>query len=1164
MSIYKLTSALTMCLAATAFAVGLSHSETKKETSSSARLSSTASRPTLKVNAARLSGPLTPADFLVLNHFKNKAPFGSHTVTTVSEGEFGTVTLDDLNDFPVVYLEPEWENYANLTNVMEELTSYVNGGGVLVVNVAGNIGGRTNIAPGGVDYDRSTTHEGEFIQAPDHPYSTGAGYDGTALAESNFISWNSTDHGVLTDLPPNATVILQSLDGPSLVEYSFGNGRVLVSTLNYGWVGPEAPHANLIGYAFLLSSTTISLAVTNPQFSNASPATITGTVGRESGIVRVAVQVREETPVDAALDTLTTPFTFTLGNVTLNEGPNRIIATGYSVDENVVAADTTILTLDTEAPTIGITSPTNNSSLVVLTTLQVNGNVEDENLRDVRVNGALASVANGTFSTTIPAAGGSFEISAVATDHAGNSATSTITVDVTVISPDIVDGEGFLYDVNTSDGTLDDGGNTTPDHESSDAYDSWGQFRVNRTLYENNVSGGGESSPIGPQALSPPGELTYEEHGQEIVLPAVTIEGLDVYRKIYVPPTGPGFARFINAVHNPTEDPITVDLSFSGNLGSDSNTRLMGTSSGNPSDVTAGEDTWFVTDDFDLAGDDAALAHVFDGVGGVDRADSVFFEGGNDRPAVFWGNVTIEPGETVIYLFFEAQRDETTQALSAAEYIASIPPALFEGMSEDERLAVQNFPLGAVATAGLQLGLPYSDATNPPFHTPGFGVSGDTLWIPVYLSLFNGPASGGVQFSVILTNLDKAEPQGFRLSPALQDLGFEAGDNTLTIGEATPVAETRVIVFSSGETDENGDPIGIPKGETYLGSMGYRLKESAQLGDTYPLELSGVLIGNQNGDPISLEGIDNTDLHVGIRGDISRDERHNVLDVVQFVRILIGRTTIQAPGSTDWLIADFDANGSLNVADLVGLINRVLGIQPTAKVISGAPATMALGEAYPLSDGRLVVPVLIDNATAIAGVQVTLTFDQSLVKVGSPLLTGRASGMAMDSHAIDGTMNIVLYSLTPGLSTQPGTGVVLLIPVSWTGVKTDGLGLTLSSAVLADVTANLLPVTLGESTVRATAVPGAFALLTATPNPFNPSTTIAYETPQQTRLTLTVYNLLGQEVIRLVDEVKAAGRYSVTWNGTNAHGVGVASGVYLYRLTSAAGSSELKRMTLLK
>jgi hypothetical protein len=57
---------------------------------------------------------------------------------------------------------------------------------------------------------------------------------------------------------------------------------------------------------------------------------------------------------------------------------------------------------------------------------------------------------------------------------------------------------------------------------------------------------------------------------------------------------------------------------------------------------------------------------------------------------------------------------------------------------------------------------------------------------------------------------------------------------------------------------------------------------------------------------------------------------------------------------------------------------------------------------------------------------------------------------------------------------------------------------------------------------------------------------------------------LGQEVARLVDEVRPAGRYEVVWEGRNGRGQAVASGVYVYRMTSSTGFAAVRRMTLVK
>ena len=82
------------------------------------------------------------------------------------------------------------------------------------------------------------------------------------------------------------------------------------------------------------------------------------------------------------------------------------------------------------------------------------------------------------------------------------------------------------------------------------------------------------------------------------------------------------------------------------------------------------------------------------------------------------------------------------------------------------------------------------------------------------------------------------------------------------------------------------------------------------------------------------------------------------------------------------------------------------------------------------------------------------------------------------------------------------------------------------------------------------------------PNPFNPTTTIEYRVPQAGEVLLIVYNLLGEEVTRLVDEIQQAGIHKVRWDASN-----FASGIYLYRLQAgpeASGFVRTRKMLLLK
>jgi hypothetical protein len=80
------------------------------------------------------------------------------------------------------------------------------------------------------------------------------------------------------------------------------------------------------------------------------------------------------------------------------------------------------------------------------------------------------------------------------------------------------------------------------------------------------------------------------------------------------------------------------------------------------------------------------------------------------------------------------------------------------------------------------------------------------------------------------------------------------------------------------------------------------------------------------------------------------------------------------------------------------------------------------------------------------------------------------------------------------------------------------------------------------------------------PNPFNPSTKIAFELPKASHVTLTIYDVLGREVAQIAEGNYPAGYTEVTWNGINRNGEQVSSGVYFYRITAGHWSKVMKMM----
>jgi hypothetical protein len=95
------------------------------------------------------------------------------------------------------------------------------------------------------------------------------------------------------------------------------------------------------------------------------------------------------------------------------------------------------------------------------------------------------------------------------------------------------------------------------------------------------------------------------------------------------------------------------------------------------------------------------------------------------------------------------------------------------------------------------------------------------------------------------------------------------------------------------------------------------------------------------------------------------------------------------------------------------------------------------------------------------------------------------------------------------------------------------------------------------------ALPDAFALSQNYPNPFNPVTNIRYSLYNPAKVTLKIFNLLGQEVITLVDDWHDLGHYTVTWNGRDRFGSQLASGIYIAAYL-AEGKIYSRKMVMMK
>jgi hypothetical protein len=136
----------------------------------------------------------------------------------------------------------------------------------------------------------------------------------------------------------------------------------------------------------------------------------------------------------------------------------------------------------------------------------------------------------------------------------------------------------------------------------------------------------------------------------------------------------------------------------------------------------------------------------------------------------------------------------------------------------------------------------------------------------------------------------------------------------------------------------------------------------------------------------------------------------------------------------------------------------------------------------------------------------------------------------------------------------------------WVKVQGDGV-LTLSSSSISPssrikiIATSELPPSPPDASAEGrqlSNIPKEFALEQNYPNPFNPSTVIRYQLPVANHVALKIYDVLGQEVATLVDEIQDAGYKSATWDAST-----LPSGLYFYKLT-AGTFSEVRKLMLVK
>ncbi len=181
--------------------------------------------------------------------------------------------------------------------------------------------------------------------------------------------------------------------------------------------------------------------------------------------------------------------------------------------------------------------------------------------------------------------------------------------------------------------------------------------------------------------------------GREVTILQAHLSAV-VTRKIYVPSDG-YFTRYLEIFRNTTAAPVTIRPSISSSLGA--NSTNVDSSDGDNTFTIA--DNWVITDDGDVAPQTRpAIAFVANG----DAASVGLETTGFNNPTWGWSPVTIQPGQSAIFMHFVSQQTTRAGALAAAQRLTQLPPEALAGLSAEERGGIVNWVVPADGVSQLQ------------------------------------------------------------------------------------------------------------------------------------------------------------------------------------------------------------------------------------------------------------------------------------------------------------------------------------------------------------------------------------------------------------------------------------------------------------------------------
>jgi len=292
-------------------------------------------------------------------------------------------------------------------------------------------------------------------------------------------------------------------------------------------------------------------------------------------------------------------------------------------------------------------------------------------------------------------------------------------------------------------------------------------------------------------------------------------------------------------------------------------------------------------------------------------------------------------------------------------------------------------------------------------------------------------------------------------------------------------------------------------------------------------------------------------------GDADFDSDVDIADILAVVDFIL---EVDFPSEDEFRNVDVNMDEEINIADVIMMVDIIFG--RAGRILDFDASEIAYIDLMTdFENSRLTFDIEYNGP--IRGIEFELNYDPSMVNVMSPSLSNFQENVMLSFTEVEPGILKVLAADLQGGNIEATKKTFITIPVEFTGREREISNVSLDGINLAGGDGSLINFVARTNSSEVKVIPGEFALHQNFPNPFNPSTEIRFDLPEEGKVYLAIYNLMGQKIRTLFSDNMTPGYHAILWDGTNDMGSHVSTGMYFYSIQSSEFQAT-KKMLFLK